>query len=169
MVLAAVSDIHGNLPALDAVLAELKQEQLDELVCLGHVAVGPEPVETVARIRETACPVVMGNWDAWAVEGFPPAPADPMRKFIEQGEWWARKLSDEDRAFIGSFVPRIELELAGIPVLCFHGSPASHDELILATTPHDELHRMLAGFDHPVMLGATRTCSLLASSTGRCS
>jgi putative phosphoesterase len=153
VVLAAVSDIHGNLPALDAVLAELKQEQLDELVCLGDVAVGPEPVETVARIRETACPVVMGNWDAWAVEGFPPAPADPMRKFIEQGEWWARKLSDEDRAFIGSFVPRIELELAGIPVLCFHGSPASHDELILATTPHDELHRMLAGFDHPVMLG----------------
>ena len=95
----------------------------------------------------------MGNWDVWAVEGFPPAPADPMQKFIEQGEWWARMLSDEDRAFIRAFAPRIELELAGTPVLCFHGSPASHDEVILATTPHDELRRMLAGFDHPVMLG----------------
>jgi putative phosphoesterase len=167
VVLAAISDIHGNLPALEAVLAELEQEQPDEIVCLGDVAGGPEPVETVARIRETGCAVVMGNWDTWALEGFPPAPAGPMRKFIEQGEWWARKLSDEDRAFIRTFAPRIELELARTPVLCFHGSPASHDEVILATTPHDVLRRMLAGFDRPVMLGGHTHVQLARAIEGR--
>ena len=44
-----ISDIHGNLLALDAVLAELEREQLDGLVCLGDVAVGPQPRETLAR------------------------------------------------------------------------------------------------------------------------
>lgn len=152
MLLAVLSDIHGNLPALEAVLAELERERVDELVCLGDVALGPQPAETVARVGSLGCAVVMGNWDAWVLEGFPTAQGDPWARFVDQGEWWARKLSVEDRAFVRTFVPRVELRLDGVPVLCFHGSPVSHDEMILATTPHDELLRMLAGFDHPLML-----------------
>jgi predicted phosphodiesterase len=41
--IAVVSDIHGNGPALEAVLAEIEQEQVDQLVCLGDVAIGPQP------------------------------------------------------------------------------------------------------------------------------
>ena len=70
VLLAALSDIHGNLPALEAVLAELERETVDELVCLGDVALGPHPSKTVARVRGLGCPVVMGNWDAWVLEGF---------------------------------------------------------------------------------------------------
>jgi len=51
----------------------------------------------------------MGNWDAWLLEGFPRAPDDPMRRFVEQGEWWASKVSDKDRAFVRTFVPQVEL------------------------------------------------------------
>jgi putative phosphoesterase len=153
MLLAVISDIHGNLPALEAVLAELEQEQLDEIVCLGDVALGPQTAETVARVRELGCAVVMGNWDAWVLDGFPRAQGDPWRRFIEQGEWWAQTLSAEDCAFMRTFAPRIELELDGVQVLCFHGSPGSNEEMVLATTPHDELLRMFAGFDHPLMLG----------------
>jgi putative phosphoesterase len=152
VLLAVLSDIHGNLPALEAVLAELERERVDELVCLGDVAVGPQPVETLARVRTLGCVVVMGNWDAWVLDGFPPLRGDPWRRFIEQGKWWAGKLSAEDRACVRTFVPRIELRLDGVAVLCFHGSPRSYDEMILATTPHDELLRMLAGFDQPLML-----------------
>lgn len=152
MLLSVTSDIHGNLPALDAVLAELENENVDQLVCLGDVALGPQPAETLARVRALGCPVVMGNWDAWALEGFPGAQGDPWSRFIEQGEWWARKLSSEDRAFIRTFVPRVELALEGVPVLCFHGSPSSYDEMILATTPHEEVLRMLAGLHQPLML-----------------
>jgi putative phosphoesterase len=152
VLLAALSDIHGNLPALEAVLAELERERVDELVCLGDVALGPQPAETVARVRGLGCAVVMGNWDAWVLAGFPPAHGDPWKRFVEQGEWWARKLSAEDRAFLRTFVPRIELPVDGVRVLCFHGTPLSYDHMILATTPHNELVRMLKGFGHPLML-----------------
>ena len=134
-------------------LAELASEQVDELVCLGDVALGPRPSETVARIRALGCPVVMGNWDAWALDGFPRAQGEPWRRFVEQGEWWAEKLVEEDRAFMRRFVPRLELDLDGVSVLCFHGSPASYDDMILATTPHEEVVRMLAGHGQSVMLG----------------
>jgi predicted phosphodiesterase len=163
VLLAVPSDIHGNLPALEAVLEQLEGESVDELVCLGDVALGPQPSETLARIRALDCPVVMGNWDAWALEGFPPPQGEPWRKFVEQGEWWAGKLSAGDRAFMRTFVPRIELQLEGVHVLCFHGSPGSYDDMILATTAHEKLLDLFAGFDQPLMLGGTRTSSSSAS------
>ena len=153
VLLAVLSDIHGNLPALEAVLAELEREEVDQLVTLGDVALGPQPAETVALVRALGCPVVRGNWDAWTLEGFPPANGDPWRKFVEQGEWWAGKLSAADLGFLRTFVPRTELRLDGVAVLAFHGSPRSDDDLILATTPDDELLRLFAGFEHPLMLG----------------
>ena len=52
----------------------------------------------------------MGNWDAWLLEGFPRAQDDPMRRFVEQGEWWARSVSADDRAFVRTFVPQLELQ-----------------------------------------------------------
>jgi putative phosphoesterase len=153
VLLAVLSDIHGNLPALEAVLEQLEREPVDELVCLGDVALGPQPSETVAQVRALSCPVVMGNWDAWVLEGFPPEKGEPWRRFVEQGEWWAGRLSAEDRAFVRTFLPRFELQLDGVPVLCFHGSPGSYDDMILATTPHEELLHLFAGFDQPLMLG----------------
>jgi predicted phosphodiesterase len=153
VLLAVLSDIHGNLPALEAVLAELEREEVDQLLCLGDVALGPQPAETVARVRALGCPVIRGNWDAWTLDGFPPAEGDPWRKFIEQGEWWAQKLSVDDLGFLRTFVPRAELRLDGVAALGFHGSPLSDNEMILATTPHDELLRLFAGFEHPLMLG----------------
>ena len=69
MRVAVLSDLHGNPFALDAVLADLEPRSVDEIVCLGDVAIGPFPNETVARLRELGCPAVMGNWDTWFLEG----------------------------------------------------------------------------------------------------
>jgi putative phosphoesterase len=153
VLLGVVSDIHGNLSALDAVLADLEREGADEVVCLGDVAVGPEPRETLARVRGLGLDVVMGNWDAWAIDGFPQARGEPMGKFLEQGAWWAKQLSSSDRAFMRTFLPRFELRFPDVSLLCFHGSPSSYDDMILATTPHEELLDLLTGFDAPLMLG----------------
>ena len=153
MLLCVISDIHGNLPALEAVLTEVSTDPVDQIVCLGDVALGPQPAETLARVRALECPVVMGNWDAWAVDGFPEGEGDLWATFVEQGEWWAAKLSAEDAAFIRTFAPRVELELDGVPILCFHGSPSSYDDMILAATPHEDIVRMFAGLPHPVMVG----------------
>jgi putative phosphoesterase len=148
-----ISDIHGNRLALDAVLSELEQEGIDQLVCLGDVAVGPQPAEALARIRELGCPVVMGNWDA-AFLGDMPVPRDEVgRKLVEIGEWWSNFLSPADREFMQSFVPTLDLELDGTRAVCFHGSPHSYDDWIFATTPDAELKAMLDGFEQPVLIG----------------
>ena len=70
MRVAVLSDLHGNPFALDAVLADLPSGT-DRIVCLGDVAIGPFPNETVWRLRELDCPVVLGNWDAWILDGVP--------------------------------------------------------------------------------------------------
>jgi predicted phosphodiesterase len=156
MRVAFISDIHGNLLALESVLSELEAERFDRLVCLGDVAVGPLPRETIARLRELDCASIMGNWDAWFLEGMPRVQDDDEvgRRLVEIGAWWAHALTEEDRAFLASFQPRLELELGnGATMLCFHGSPRSFNDWIFATTPDAEVARMFDGHDATVLVG----------------
>jgi Calcineurin-like phosphoesterase superfamily domain len=85
VLLAVLSDIHGNLPALEAVLAVLEDDPVDELVCLGDVAVGPQPTETLDRIRTLGCPVVMGNWGCLGYRGLPAGAGRPVEAFRRAG------------------------------------------------------------------------------------
>jgi len=159
-----ISDIHGNLPALDAVLAELERDGVDRIVCLGDVAVGPEPHATVARVHELGCPVVAGNWDA-AFLGETRGPAtDEVGAIVDEiHDWWGEQLSEEDRDVLRSFVPQLELELEvdGVPALCFHGSPRSYDDWVLATTPEDELEQMFGAERRPLLVGGHTHVQLL--------
>lgn len=148
-----ISDLHGNSLALDAVLKELEGEDLDSVVCLGDVAVGPQPREVLARVRELEAPVVLGNWDAACLDGFPSAAAGTDAIVNEIHGWWSEQLSSEDRAFLRTFVPRLELELDGVPALFFHGSPRSFDDFVFATTPEDELELMFGDDRQPLLVG----------------
>jgi predicted phosphodiesterase len=156
MRVAFISDIHGNLLALEAVLRELEGEEFDRLICLGDVAVGPQPREVLQRVRELGCPVIMGNWDAAFLEGMPHVEDrdEVARKLVEIGAWWAGALTEEDRAFISGFLPRLEVELPdGGTMLCFHGSPLSYNDWIFAQTPDDEVLGMFGEHQAAVMVG----------------
>jgi putative phosphoesterase len=154
MRLGLISDVHGNYLALEAVLAELEREELDRVICLGDVVAGPRANEALARVRDLDCPVIMGNWDAWSVDGMPKPSTPVAEKLYAIGAYWAERLGDDDREFIRTFVPRVEVELdSGRTLLCFHGSPNSFDDWIVATTPDEELAAMLAGFSAPVLAG----------------
>jgi predicted phosphodiesterase len=159
--LGVVSDLHGNLLALDAVVAELECDGIDQVVCLGDVSVGPQPSETLARVRELGWPVVMGNWDAAFVDGMPEATNDVARIVNEMNAWWAAQLSDADRELTRGFVPRLELDLDGVRGLFFHGSPRSYDDMIFATTPEDEVRPMLEGAAAPLLVGGHTHVQLL--------
>ncbi len=158
MRIAVISDIHGNLVALDAVLADLAGERLDRIVCLGDVATGgPQPAGALARLRELACPVVMGNADVELL-GPPPDPpvtaGDDLRRLQEIGRWCRDQLSADDVAYLRTFQPTVELPLAdGATLLCCHGSPRSYDDVIAATTPDAELVRLLDRVDATVVAG----------------
>lgn len=153
MRIGLIADIHGNLIALETVLAKLALESLDQLVCLGDVAaLGPQPGEALARLRALQCPVVMGNTDAWLLAPSSAVDSDRFDRAITQ--WTMAQLTDDDRAYITSFLPTIELALGdGRTFLCFHGSPRSYDDVIVPTTPDGELREMLGDTQATILAG----------------
>ncbi len=69
MKLAVISDIHGNLEALEAVLADMNRQQIDETVCLGDcIGYGPDPEAVLVRIRELGIPTCLGNHEQAAID-----------------------------------------------------------------------------------------------------
>jgi putative phosphoesterase len=154
--LALISDLHGNVLALEAVLAELNDDRIDRIVCLGDVAAGPQPRRTIERLQELECPVVLGNWDTWLVAGVPDLPGEAGPKLREQGEWSAAQLDEAERAFLSALEPRVDVSLNGASVLCVHGSPRSEMEEIRHSTTDAELAEMLSG-GAPTVLTAGHT------------
>jgi predicted phosphodiesterase len=157
--MAVLSDIHGNGVALDAVLIDLRREPVDQIVCLGDaVQGGPQPAAVVARLRDLACPVVMGNADAWLLSGqetgSEPVTEERRRVLAEVRVWTLTQLSEDDCAFIARFPATVTVPLGDKRnLLCFHGSPHSFDDVILPTTPEEEGRRLLGGFEPHLLAG----------------
>jgi putative phosphoesterase len=149
MRIAVISDIHGNAFALDTVLADIHGQRVDRIVCLGDaIQGGAQPAETVQRLRELDCPVVMGNADAWLLSGRDTGGegVTPVQEEVRQ--WSLARLTPEDRAFIAAFAPTITISVTEQEaLLCFHGSPASFDEIILPSTPYETVRQHLNGQD----------------------
>lgn len=159
MRLAVLSDIHGNAYALDAALADLEKNPADALVCLGDaIQGGAQPAETVLRLRSLAIPIVMGNADAWLLTGIETGaeniPPERLKKMSAVREWSLSKLSEADRAFIASFQPTVSIPLSDTrKLLCYHGSPASFDEVLLPDTPYETLLHALGGSADTIYCG----------------
>lgn len=150
-------DTHGNMVAFEAVLAALRAEGIERLVCLGDVAAsGPQPRDVVQRLRALQCPVVMGNADEEVLN--PPDPAagadEDTRRIREINRWTAAQLSAAERAFVASFAATVTIPLAdGGTLLCYHGSPRSYDDILLPTTPAEELDALLGDATATVLAG----------------
>lgn len=156
MRVALIADIHGNRVALEAVRGRLEEDGVDATICLGDVAAtGPEPREAVALLRSLNCPVVMGNADAWLLNPEEHAPEDDAgRRILEIDLWCADQLEPEDLAYLRTFQPTVKRLLApGAALLCFHGTPGSNTEILLPTTPDDDVDRMLHGHHALIMAG----------------
>lgn len=155
---AALYDIHGNLPALDAVLVELHADPPDAVVVGGDVCAGPMPAEVLARLRQLPWPVhwLRGNADRAVVMGFDGTIPKELRGHpLYQGDAWAATfLSREDRDFLDSLPPLVALSVEGIgEVLFCHGSSRSDEERVTAVTPPDRLEQILVDAGAQVMVG----------------
>jgi predicted phosphodiesterase len=141
--LAALYDVHGNLPALEAVLAEAGDALL---VFGGDMAAGPLPAETLDRIMELDAHVIRGNADRELL-------SDPLPAGGLIDEWVGAQLEDRHREFIASLPEQVEVEVDGLGrVLFCHGSPRSDEEMILKTTPDEWLREMLDGLEADVVV-----------------
>lgn len=144
------SDIHGNAVGLEAMLADIKGESFEQMVCLGDaIQGGPQPAAVVARLRDLGCPVVMGNADDWLLTGHASdaeaIPPERQRKMDAVRAWSLAQLSEADQHFIRNFQPTVEVPFGdGQKLLCYHGSPHSFDDVILPTTPEEAVRSFLA-------------------------
>ncbi|KEQ26210.1 metallophosphoesterase family protein [Paenibacillus tyrfis] len=114
--IAVISDIHGNLPALEAVARDIRRRRIRRIICLGDlVGKGPQPCEAVDRIRELCETTVQGNWD----HGI----NNPQDK--ETGLWQQRLLGTERLRYLRELPFSAELWLSGRRVRLFHASAQS--------------------------------------------
>jgi predicted phosphodiesterase len=106
MHLAIISDIHGNCFAFDQVLKDIRQQGIEHLVCLGDALQGgAQPAETLARLRELNCPVVMDNADAWLITGQQTSPGEHTSEQQHAVRAWSlAQLSENDVAFVRQFL-----------------------------------------------------------------
>jgi putative phosphoesterase len=149
---AALYDIHGNLPALEAVLAEVEAAAPDLIVVGGDVAAGPLPAETLDRLVQLGDRVrwVMGNADRELVAAFdagarPEDTDDPIERL---DAWCAQRLTREHRDLLAGFERLVVVD----SVLFCHGSPRSDTEIITAISPEERLAPMLDGVAEPVVV-----------------
>ena len=159
MWIAVISDMHGNDVAFDAVEADIKRQNVDQIVCLGDaIQGGPQPAAVVQRLRGLSCPVVMGNADAWLISGIETAdegiPPERLKKMGDIRTWTLSQLTEDDRAFISNFQPSVTIPLEDrLDLLCFHGSPTSFDEVILPAAPEDEFQKVLGPYADHILTG----------------
>lgn len=141
MRIAVMGDVHANLPALRAVIADVASIGADALYCVGDVVGrGPHPNEVVDELRRLEIPTVQGNWDeaigmdreqtgaAWSDADAEAAGNASMR-------WSAETLTEENRSWLRQLPVTLRVPLAGRSALFFHGTPLRENEYLWADRP----------------------------------
>jgi putative phosphoesterase len=147
---AVLSDIHGVLPALEAVLAEPDVHAADAIVLTGDIAAGPQPVEVLDHLNALGDRVVWvrGNADRELVA----LARDPEREvaFAVSG-WAARQLRPDQIELLDRLPHPVTLEIDGFGMVLFcHGSPRDDDEVVLVDTRMSRWSEVLADIDETV-------------------
>jgi putative phosphoesterase len=137
--IALLGDVHGNLPALEAVLEDAARQAADEVWNLGDfLGYAPFPNEVAQRLREAGAVSIIGNYDL-KVLAFQQQQARWKHKKTPEKyvafEWNDEHLSGRTRAFLESLPQQLRLEIDGATVLLVHGSPAAIDEPLGSGTP----------------------------------
>jgi predicted phosphodiesterase len=150
MRVAVLNDVHGNLPALEAVLADVEREQPDAIVFGGDIIAGPMPRETLDRVRRLDhVHLIRGNADRIALE---------FRRGLRHeaeglGEWVGEQLTDEEADFLGSLPLTITLDIQGLGPTCFcHATPRDDEEIFTVRDPDEVVAGMLAGTEETTIV-----------------
>lgn len=148
MRVAVLSDIHGHLPALDAVLAEVDRAGVDRVVLTGDIAAGPMPVATLERLLALGDRAVWirGNGDRELFEPTP-NPPDPIVP------WAADQLTPGLRDHLAALPLTVTLDVDGLgPVLFCHATPRDDEEVVLVDSRLDRWAEVLGGIEEQVVV-----------------
>ena len=140
--IAALYDIHGNLPALEAVLAEIRAIGVDRIVIGGDVVAGPMPRETLDCLDAIEIPVswIRGNADRETIACRRGGSMDAVPEgFREVLRWVARQLSDEDERRLDGWPLTLRLPGAHGDTLFCHATPRNDTDVFFRHTPEERL------------------------------
>ncbi|HUQ45880.1 MAG TPA: metallophosphoesterase family protein [Gemmatimonadaceae bacterium] len=156
MRVAAIYDIHGNLPALEAVLRDIREAGVDLIVVGGDVLPGPMPAETLACLHTLDIPTlfIQGNGDreVLAQKAGQQTGAVP-EQFRDVMRWVAGQLSPEHERWLASWPPTRRLEIHGLgEVLFCHATPRNDVEIFTRRTPDDRLTPIFENLGAPVVV-----------------
>ena len=156
--IAILSDIHGNLHALDAVLADIAGQKPDVIYCLGDlVGHGANPNEVTERIRREGFPTVMGNYD----EGVGYDRDECGCAYREEHErllgdrslaWTKAHTRAENKAFLKTLVKEIRFAADGRRILLVHGSPRKMNEYLFEDRAISSFQRLAAASNADVIV-----------------
>jgi putative phosphoesterase len=153
---AALYDIHGNLPALEAVLGEVRSASVDLIVIGGDVLPGPFVGETMSVLRgvDTPTAFIMGNGDRDVLARKHGTASRTMPEAIERILIWvAGELSAGDAAYLATLPPSLYLDIDGLGrVLFVHATPRNDTEIFTRNTPDERLAPIFAGSDAAVVV-----------------
>lgn len=158
MRIAVFSDIHGNLPALDAVLSDIPSQQVDAVYCLGDlVGYAPFPNEVTERIRREGIPTVMGNYDDGV--GFDRDECGCAYRELTEKQLGARSLAwtkdhttGENKTFLRTLHHEIRFEANDQRVLLVHGSPRKMNEYLFEDRALSSFRRLAASSNADIIV-----------------
>lgn len=156
MRVAAVYDIHGNLPALEAVLDEIERVGVDQVIVGGDVVPGPMPRESVSALLDLPVPVrfIRGNGerDILALHGGKELTRVPAR-FQEIMRWVANELPPEHLSELASWPATLRLDIPGPGEVVFcHATPRDDNEIFTRVTPEDRLRPIFEPADADLVI-----------------
>ena len=153
---AALYDIHGNLPALEAVLREVRDEDVDEIVIGGDVMPGPMPKEALEALLDLNMKVqfIQGNGDRVVLDQMRGTQSGEVPEaFRDVIRWVAARLTQGDKHLLASWSKTLRLEVPTVgKVLFCHATPRSDVELFTKLTPEEALVRIFDKEDADVIV-----------------
>ncbi len=155
MRVAAIYDIHGNLPALEAVLQDIRQANVDQVVVGGDVFPGPMPRETLEYLLDLDLPThfIQGNGDREVVAQLRGADTSLPEQFLEVVRWAAQQLHPEHERILASWPKTLRVEIREFgEVLFCHATPRNDTEVFTRLTPDDRLLPVFEGLDVPLVI-----------------
>jgi predicted phosphodiesterase len=150
MKVAAVYDVHGNLPALEAVLADLRRLEVDRIVVGGDVLPGPMAAECLALLRDEKIPVdfILGNGEVAALAERDGRPSGVPEAFRAGVRWSGERLSAEDAEWVASWPLTLRFVVGGVgEVLFCHATPRDLNEIFTVRTPESVLRTIFDAAD----------------------
>jgi predicted phosphodiesterase len=154
---AVFSDVHGNLPGLEAILEDVERRGVPTTISLGDlVGYGPSPNEVSLLVRDRDIPSLMGNYDQGI--GFETGDCGCVYKTDEQRAegaaslaWTQQAVTDQVKAYLRTLDDHFELDTPAGKLLAVHGSPRRINEYLFEDRPERAMARMADEYPYPAI------------------